>query len=293
MFSVPIAILVVLTSVPFSSADVPIGAACSTDHDHLDVVSGKFYSDCDDTAFCSGPTNATCQPRACRRDEFPFGFENATAIPPLCKDGMYCPDEGSGCKALVAAGLSCQVDRDEQCAPPPNWQSIASSWNNNGSVCLKSTCTYANMTLGQPCILDVATYADGAHNNTIARHNCQTPRFYCHSGFEVCVPTKALGLPCESNEECQSTTCGPQGVCVDTPGTPARVETWQFVITGLSVIAAMSAIMVMLTLFHKRQRIKRYQEIREYYDEQVELRKSLATLHAAAADRYDEKGLYH
>lgn len=32
----------------------------------------------------------------------------------------------------------------------------------------------------------------------------------------------------------------------------------------------MSAIVVMLTLFHKRQRLKRYQEIREYYDEQVE-----------------------
>ncbi len=73
----------------------------------------------------------------------------------------------------------------------------------------------------------------------------------------------------------------------------------------------MCAIVVMLTLFHKRQRLKRYQEIREFYDEQVEyvllsvsltrrelmvrlcrLRRSLAALHAAAADRYDEKGRY-
>ncbi|TFK78224.1 hypothetical protein K466DRAFT_507635, partial [Polyporus arcularius HHB13444] len=266
--------------------------ACSTNHDRLDAITGKLYSDCDDTAFCSGSTNATCQPRVCRRDEFPFGFGNATAVPTLCKDGTYCPDEGSGCKALVGVGLPCQVDRDEQCAPPPNWQDIASSWNNNGSVCLKSICTYANMTLGQPCILDVTSYADGAHNSTVARHNCQTPRFYCHSGFAVCVPTKALGLPCESNEECQSITCGSQGMCVDPPGTPIHVKAWHFVITGLSVIATMCAIVVMLTLFHKRQRLKRYQEIREFYDEQVELRRSLAALHAAAADRYDEKGRY-
>ena len=32
---------------------------------------------------------------------------------------------------------------------------------------------------------------------------------------------------------------------------------------------AMAAIVVMLTLFHKRQRLKRYQDIREYYEEQI------------------------
>ena len=32
----------------------------------------------------------------------------------------------------------------------------------------------------------------------------------------------------------------------------------------------MAAVVVMLTLFHKRQRLQRYREIREYYDEQVE-----------------------
>ncbi|RPD59062.1 hypothetical protein L226DRAFT_465648 [Lentinus tigrinus ALCF2SS1-7] len=282
---------VVFASAP-SSLAVSIGDACSTDHDRLDARTGKFSSDCDSTAFCSGSTNATCQPRACRRDEFLFGFGNATAMPPLCKAGTYCPDEGSGCTALVAVGQPCQVDRDEQCAPPPNWQEVASNWNNNGSICLKSACMYANMTLGQPCVLDVATYVYGSNNNTIARHNCQTPQFYCHSGFEVCVPTKAVSIPCDSNEECQSTTCGPRGVCVDPPGTPAHVQAWQLVVTGMSVIAAMVAVVVMLTLFHKRQRLKRYREIREYYDEQVELRRSLAALHAAAADRCDEKDLY-
>ena len=136
-------VAVMLVTTPITLAAISLGDACSTDHDHLDASTGKFASDCDDTAFCSGSTNATCQPRACRRDEFPFGFENATAIPPLCKDGMYCPDEGSGCKALLDVGQPCQSDRDEQCAPPPNWQDLASSWNANGSVCLKSSCMSA------------------------------------------------------------------------------------------------------------------------------------------------------
>lgn len=70
----------------------------------------------------------------------------------------------------------------------------------------------------------------------------------------------------------------------------------------------MVATVVMLTLVHKRLRLQRYREIREYYEEQMKcvflyfrsfcatiltlnsLRKSLAALHAAAADRYtDEK----
>lgn len=33
---------------------------------------------------------------------------------------------------------------------------------------------------------------------------------------------------------------------------------------------AMTAVVIMLSLFHKRQRLKRYREIREYYDEQTE-----------------------
>lgn len=73
----------------------------------------------------------------------------------------------------------------------------------------------------------------------------------------------------------------------------------------------MVATVVMLTLVHKRLRLQRYREIREYYEEQMKyvflyfrslcammlnvdsLRKSLAALHAAAADRYtDEKHRY-
>ncbi|KAI0642233.1 hypothetical protein C8Q79DRAFT_917558 [Trametes meyenii] len=273
-----------------------LGGPCSTDNDRLDSASHKFLSDCDETTFCSGAVNATCRPRLCRRDEFPFGFANVTALPTLCQNGTYCPDEGSGCKPLLPAGSPCQMDRDDQCAPPPDWQVLASNQNFNGSLCLRSTCAYANMTLGQPCAIDNVTYVDvgpgGSEqfSNSVARHNCATPRFYCDGAMRACVPTKSLGSSCSADQECQSFNCAPIGVCADPPESPARVGVWQIVLTGLSVVIAMMATVVMLTLVHKRLRLQRYREIREYYEEQMNLRKSLAALHAAAADRcVDEK----
>lgn len=74
---------------------------------------------------------------------------------------------------------------------------------------------------------------------------------------------------------------------MDPAGTPAPVKTWQVTLTGLSVITgeslsiyylfmanfrrdlAVVAIVVMLTLFHKRHRLQRSREIREYYEEQI------------------------
>ena len=128
-----------------ASSHITLGTACTTENDRLDTATGKFSSDCDDASFCSGigGTNGTCQPRECSRDEFPFGFTNVTMpIPPLCARGAFCPDEGSGCRPLAAVGTPCEAGRDEQCAPPTDWAELAGWLNANGSLCLKSVCTY-------------------------------------------------------------------------------------------------------------------------------------------------------
>jgi len=70
---------------------------------------------------------------------------------------------------------------------------------------------------------------------------------------------------------------------------PLHVATWQYGVVALSVLLAMSATIVMLVLLHKRLRLKRYREIGEYYDEQMILRRSIAALHAAAAERYEDE----
>lgn len=116
--------------------------SCSAAADHLDSASHKFISQCSDQTFCSGTQNGTCVPRQCRRDEFPFGYSVDSAPPPMCPSGTFCPDEGSGCRPLVPVEGACQLNRDEQCAPPMDWQDLASPQNFNGSICLTSTCMY-------------------------------------------------------------------------------------------------------------------------------------------------------
>ncbi|KAH9949932.1 hypothetical protein B0H21DRAFT_803618 [Amylocystis lapponica] len=289
--------------------------ACSTLGDGLDTAF-KFQSDCDDKTFCSG-INGTCQERRCRRDEFPFGYDPRDILPALCPRGTFCPDEGSGCKPLVPAGQACQMNRDEQCAPPPNWQMLASNRNFNGSLCLQSLCTVANASLGQHCIADEVAYPATDYkgqqfSNVVIRDNCEAPRFYCDKNAAVCVPTKVIGAQCAEDRECQTYNCNGKGICAEPPEMPFRVPAWQYAITILSVVGgklvlamhssarltssdtAMSTTVVMLVLIHKRIRINRYRTIREYYEEQMSLRRSMAALHAAAAEKYeDEHEFYH
>ncbi|PIL24682.1 hypothetical protein GSI_12566 [Ganoderma sinense ZZ0214-1] len=295
-----LALLLALSLAPQASANTTLATACTPAHDHLDTTTGRFSSDCDDTSFCAPNTTVsgagTCQPRQCRRDEFPFGFSNTTVpIPPLCERGAFCPDEGGGCRPLVAVGMPCEAGRDEQCAPPADWAELAGWLNVNGSLCLRSVCTgwgrewgrWANRTLGQPCVRDVTVYMDSSgFGNEITKHNCRTPRFYCHDQFQVCVPTRGLGVQCGADYECHSHNCGPKGVCLQAKGTPNSVKTWQVVVTGFSVVATMIVIVTVLTLVHKRLRLMRLAEIREYYEEQMTLRTSLAALHAVAANRH-------
>lgn len=108
---------------------------CSANNNHLDPASKKFISDCSEQNFCSGTDiqNATCVPKQCRRDEFPFGFSSGDFLPPLCARGTFCPDDGSGCRQLVSAGQPCELNRDDQCGAPLDSQKV-------GIICLRSIC---------------------------------------------------------------------------------------------------------------------------------------------------------
>ena len=68
------------------------------------------------------------------------------------------------------------------------------------------TCRYANMTLGQNCIVNNMTYTDTGSNGeqhlfTVTRDNGRLPQFYCGPGFLVCQRTKALGMACQLDFE--------------------------------------------------------------------------------------------
>ena len=127
--------------IPVRSGTLPEGSPCSTTNNRIDKLSHRFIDDCDDKTFCSGSADSTCIPKRCRTDVFPFGYKNGDVLPPLCGFGSFCPDEGGGCTPLVEVGQPCQLNQDRQCAPPPNWQELASDWNFNGSLCLGSICS--------------------------------------------------------------------------------------------------------------------------------------------------------
>ncbi|KAJ3933425.1 MAG: hypothetical protein NXY57DRAFT_998863 [Lentinula lateritia] len=264
-----------------------IGGVCSTSRDHLDSNTRKFVSDCSDLAYCSGSENGTCLARTCRRDEFPFGYSTSDALPPLCLTGSFCPDEGNGCRTQVNPGGACQMNRDEQCARAVNWQDFSSPENFYGSICLHSICMYANATIGTPCIIDNTTYTDVGLNGqlyttVVIRDNCHSPNLYCGQDSLLCEQSKSLGLPCQIDQECEERNCV-AGICVVPPETPLRVAPWQYAVTAMCILGAMVATCLMLTLLHKRHRLLRYRELREYYMEQLRLRRSMIELHSAAA----------
>ena len=130
--------------VPVQSGTSPEGSPCSTANNRIDKLSHRFIDDCDDKTFCSSSVDGSCIRKKCRTDTFPFGYKDGDVLPPLCDSGSFCPDEGGGCRPLVGLGQPCQLNQDRQCAPPPNWQELASDWNFNGSLCLGSVCSYVS-----------------------------------------------------------------------------------------------------------------------------------------------------
>ena len=93
-----------------------------------------------------------CVPRACRRDEYPFGSPSNSTLPPLCffpsplpstsTTGYFCPDNGSGCRAVLPPGSTCELARDEQCAAEPT--RLFDEGMNQGALCLNQMCTYVD-----------------------------------------------------------------------------------------------------------------------------------------------------
>ncbi|THH11463.1 hypothetical protein EW146_g8027 [Bondarzewia mesenterica] len=244
--------LMVIGALSDSSA---LGRTCTTALDHLDPSTRKFLNDCDDKTFCSAPLNGTCQR--------------------VCADVTRSP-LGSGCKAPVEVGEACQFNRDEQCAPSADLEvtrGLADVNNNNGTICLKSTCMYANATLGQSCIYEMTGYTTtepGGQEfiNVVVRDNCRTAQFFCNINTNVCEPLRDVAQQCQYHRDCRSYNCV-NNVCEISPNSPLVLATWQYAVTGISIVAAIATTCVMLTFMHKRHRLESYKETRDYCYEQI------------------------
>lgn len=266
---------------------IQVGQTCNLARNRLTSTTHQFLSDCIPGAYCD-PATSTCKTRGCRTDEFPFKFTEP--LPPLCPEGQFCPDEGDQCLPQVPVGQNCQIDRDDECQPAPNAADIAGPWNTNGSICLRFTCFWQNVTVGQPCIFDNVVYtgyrSDGSSfANIVSRDNCVAPSLFCDAQDNTCKQGLDLGAACTSDKQCISHNCGVDNTCHLPAGTVVKIPLWQYIVTGVGIIAFVGIILISLFIVHRRERAKTQREIREYFHEQTTYRSSIIALHTAARDR--------
>ncbi|TDL26285.1 hypothetical protein BD410DRAFT_575606 [Rickenella mellea] len=265
---------------PSLAGSVQKGGACNQKNNKLLAGSYQFHSDCDSVTFCNS-TNL-CQLKGCRRDIFPFGYSESSHLPDLCPNDQFCPDEMDACQPLLPVGSPCQLNRDDQCAPPPNFKQLANprfGMNNNGSVCLNFQCYWANVTANQPCVVENTAYtgygADGQEFiDIVSRGNCMTG-LYCDSQNLVCKQTLALGQSCAADKECDSMNCLGTQVCGTPADAPKHFPIFVYIVVCFGIFGGIFGTLIGLFFVHRRQRDTEREKRMQYWREQVEWSSSL------------------
>ncbi|KAF8813571.1 hypothetical protein BYT27DRAFT_7083469 [Phlegmacium glaucopus] len=263
------------------------GGNCSTANNRLQTGTFQFWSECNSVTFCTD--QGTCTPKRCRRDEFPFGYSQGANLPQKCPKGQFCPDEGSDCQALLSVGSSCQLNRDDQCEAPPNFNDLADTsgrgLNFNGSVCLNNLCMYADATLGANCTIENTPYiaygASGEFIDIVSRGNCKLG-LYCDSGTRLCMTSKLLGAACAADKECDSWNCLSSGFCGASAATPRQFGVWVYVLVALGIIGGMSGTLSGLYVTHRKQREQERAKRAQYWREQNAFHQNLMQMRETA-----------
>lgn len=96
-----------------------VNVTCDLGNNRLQAGTYQFYSDCNSQTYCE-PSNSTCQPKRCRRDDFPFGYPQGSGnVPDKCDRGFFCPDEADKCQPWQKSDQPCQLNRDGKSTPFP------------------------------------------------------------------------------------------------------------------------------------------------------------------------------
>ncbi|KAJ6593814.1 hypothetical protein B0H19DRAFT_1092105 [Mycena capillaripes] len=256
------------------------GEPCNTGDNRLQTGTFQFFSDCNSVTYCAtnGTSEGICQLKGCRRDEFPFGYQTGSHLPDKCPDGQFCPDEADACQALLPVGSACQLNRDDECAPPPNAAELADTTNRglnvNGAVCLNNVCMWANQTATQSCVVENTAYivygASGEFIDIVSRGNCVVG-LYCDAVSTKCMPEKALGDACTADKECSSWNCLSSGVCGVDTSIPNHVGTWVYIWDALG-----------LFILHRRQRDQEREKRMQYWREQNAFHQNLLQMRQTA-----------
>ena len=107
----PLTLLLFTWNSVVDAGSVKYGQPCVVDHQRLQVGTYQFMTDCDSMTYCNS-TNL-CDWKGCRKDEFPFGYDNTTIeLPTRCNSTSFCPDEEDACQPLLAVNSPCQFNRE-------------------------------------------------------------------------------------------------------------------------------------------------------------------------------------
>ncbi|KAF9533982.1 hypothetical protein CPB83DRAFT_782639, partial [Crepidotus variabilis] len=296
---------------------------CSPKNTKLNPSTHKLISECTAQAFClappGSPPNATglgvCVPRLCRRDMYPFGYghfggsnnppkiivkgklvnNDTITLPPMCPEGLFCPDDGSGCRPRVTMGEKCELGRDEQCQTPVFDEQVP--LESNRALCLNKKCIAATQNILQPCTIENTTYVSdiskgpggGQFSSFVVRHNCLAPHLFCdptalhpNGSGPTCQRTRRLGAQCTFDAQCDSLNCE-DDVCTVPPDTPNTIAAWHWIATFLFILVVLTSTIITLAYVHRQQRYSNYHAVQEYYREQMGLRQSIMALHKAAS----------
>ncbi|EJD49575.1 hypothetical protein AURDEDRAFT_150428 [Auricularia subglabra TFB-10046 SS5] len=269
------------------AGSVPPGQPCNPAATRLNPDTFQLESDCAFNAFCA--TNGTCSQKQCRRDEFAFGYApsnsttaTAPAIPPLCPPGLFCADEEDKCRPLLPSGTLCQMNRDDECAPPPSSAHHAAGAI---SLCLNFTCTPATALVGDACTIDTQHHvwrgADGTtFGVTVSRDDCLASLAYCDDASRVC-------------DTCSGSEGEEDSVCIEPPETPYRVSPLQYALAGAALVAGMLSLCGILIAINRHHRMVRRAAVEEYYREQTAYRNAINALIAAVATESAGTALVH
>ncbi|CAA7263190.1 unnamed protein product [Cyclocybe aegerita] len=261
---------------------------CSTGNSRLQTGTFQFWSECNSITYCSA--RGICEPKGCRKDDFPFGYpQGSDNIPPKCERGEFCPDEASNCQPILPQGSACQLNRDDQCEAPPNFQELADisgrGLNFNGSVCLNNVCLWANATVGTRCIFENTPYiaygVGGEFIDIVSRDNCRVG-LYCDSATQVCIQNKLLGDACTADKECESWNCLSTGVCGVPAATPRHFGVWVYVLVALGIIGGMAGTLTGLYVTHRKQREIERAKRAQYWKEQNAFHQNLMQMRETA-----------
>lgn len=220
--------------------------------------------------------------------QYPIGYSGVRFddLPPLCRDGEFCPDEGDHCMQQSPPGGPCQKDRDEQCQPPPHREGLATYLNVNGSICLNFQCYWANVSAGEGCIVENTQYISTADDGTqfsyvVSRDNC-AKNYYCDGSTLQCNPKKKRHEPCGAPKECMSYNCQDDGkghkLCGKAADEPLKPQPWVYVVIGLAIVIVIAGVMAGLWLLHRKAREENQIKLENYYNEQIAYRQSIMSM---------------